>query len=143
MNYLDTSALVKRFVTEKGSQRVHQIVSQEDPVATAKITYAEVYAALTRRMRASDLTTTDFARACRSFEKDWVAYVRVDLRDEVLLLARDVIRRYALRGFDGIHLASARILSDALDEPVTFVAADDRLLQAAAAEGLSVVNPEA
>jgi predicted nucleic acid-binding protein len=37
MNYLDTSALIKRFVAEKGSPLVESLVSQEAPVATAKI----------------------------------------------------------------------------------------------------------
>jgi uncharacterized protein len=67
----------------------------------------------------------------------------VELQGEVLLLARDLIKRRPLRGFDAIHLASALTLGRELGEPITFVAADARLLDAAKAKKLRVVNPEA
>jgi len=51
MNYLDTSALIKRFVAEKGSPLIQTIVTRKGSVATAKIAYAEVYAGLTRKHR--------------------------------------------------------------------------------------------
>lgn len=142
MNYFDTSALVKRFVAEKGSRRVEEIMTGGEPVATSKIGYAEVYAALTRRRREKDLSARQYAVACRSFEEDWQACLLVDLRDEVLLLARDLIKRRPLRGFDAIHLASALSLSRELGVTMRFVAADSRLLGAAQAEKLRVINPE-
>jgi hypothetical protein len=37
MNYFDTSALIKRFVTETGSGQVEEIVRDEPTVATSKI----------------------------------------------------------------------------------------------------------
>ena len=143
MIYLDTSALVKRFVSEKGSDSVREIASAGAPAATSKIGYAEVHAALARRRRDGSLSTRQYTKASRNFEEDWQTYVRVELRDEVLLLARDLIRRRPLRGFDAIHLASAMTLARELGEPMTFVAADARLLDAAKAEKLQVVNPEA
>ena len=142
MNYLDTSALIKRFVAEKGSTLIQAIMTRRGPVATAKITYAEVYAGLTRRHREGDLSSGQYALACRQFETDWLAYIRIDLRDEILLLARDLIQRHPLRGFDAIHLASALSLKDTLDEEITFAAADDRLLRAAEAERLRALNVE-
>ncbi len=142
MNYLDTSALIKRFVAEKGSPLIQTIVTREGSVATAKIAYAEVYAGLTRRRREGHLSDTDYALACRQFERDWRAYIRVDLRDEILLLARDLVQRHPLRGFDAIHLASALSLKSALGEDITFAAADTRLLRAAKAERLQALNVE-
>jgi predicted nucleic acid-binding protein len=142
MNYLDTSALIKRFVTEKGSPLVESLVSQEGFVATAKIAYAEVYAGLTRKHREGHLPGSQYALACRQFESDWQAYIRVDLQDEILVLARDLIQRHTLRGFDAIHLASALSLRAALGEEITFAAADERLLRAARAERLRPLNVE-
>lgn len=142
MNYLDTSALVKLFVQEKGSQAVRETVSRGGPAATAKIAYAEVHAGLARRRRQGDLSSVKYTTACRHFEEDWLASIRVDLHDEVLLIARELVRRRPLRAFDAIHLASALMLQSGLNEPVTFIAADARLLQAAAAEKLLVLNPE-
>ena len=51
MTYLDTSALIKRFVVEKGSILVQKILAQEVAIVTAKIAYAEVYAGLSRKRR--------------------------------------------------------------------------------------------
>ncbi len=142
MTYLDTSALIKRFVEERGSALVQSLVAGGASVSTAKIAYAEVYAGLTRRQREGHLSKIQYALACRQFERDWRAYIRVDLRDEILALARDLIQRHPLRGFDAIHLASALSLKRALGEDTTFAAADGRLLKASEAEGLRALNVE-
>ncbi len=136
------SALIKRFVEEKGSSLVQSLVNSGDAVATAKIAYAEVFSGLTRKMRAGELAKLSYDLACRQFESDWNAYIRVELNDDLLMLARDLIGRHGLKGFDAIHLASAVSLKDAIGEEVTFAAADRRLLRAAAAEGLRAVNVE-
>ena len=142
MNYLDTSALIKRFVSEKGSSLILALIKQNESIATAKIAYAEIYAGLTRKLREGGLSNSRYALACRQFESDWNAYIRVDLQDAILLRARDLIQRHPMRGFDAVHLASALSLKDALDEEMTFVAADGRLLRAARAEHLRILNPE-
>ncbi|RMH08707.1 MAG: hypothetical protein D6704_02605, partial [Nitrospirae bacterium] len=79
---------------------------------------------------------------CRQVERDWSGWIKVELHDKVLVLARDLIQRHALRGFDAIHLASALSLQAGLGEEITFVAADERLLQVAQAEQLRALNPE-
>jgi len=140
--YLDTSALIKRFVNEKGSPLVRSIVQRKGAIATAKIAYAEIFAGLTRKLREGNLSKTQYALACRQFESDWHAYLRVELEDDILLLARDLIQRRPLRGFDAVHLASALRLKVALGEEITFAASDERLLKAAEAEKLESLNVE-
>ena len=142
MIYLDTSALIKRFVNEKGSPLVQSLVQQTEPVATAKVAYAEIFAGLARKLRGGHLPKAPYALAGRQFERDWQSYLRVELRDDILFLARDLIQRHPLRGFDAVHLASALSLKNGLGEEVTFAAADKRLLQAARAEKLEVLNVE-
>jgi uncharacterized protein len=140
--YLDTSALIKRFVNEKGSLLVRSLVQRETAVATAKIAYAEIFAGLARKLREGNLPKAHYALACRQFDRDWHAYVRVELGDDILGLARDLIQRHPLRGFDAVHLASALTLKTALEEEVTFAAADGRLLRAAKAENVEPLNVE-
>jgi predicted nucleic acid-binding protein len=117
MNYLDTSALIKRFVAERGSGLVDALVSAGRPIATAKIAYAEVHSGLARKRREGHLPEARYLSACRLFETEWRACIQVELTDEVLRLARDVVRRRALRGFDAIHVASALELKKRLNEP--------------------------
>ena len=139
MTYLDTSALVKRFIAEKGSPSVRTLM-QKDLVATAKIAYAEIYAAFARKNREGFLSNRQLGRLSNQFESDWSSYIRLDLTDEILHLARDLTGRYPLRAFDAIHLASAVTLRDALDELIPFAAADQRLIQAAQAENFRIVE---
>jgi predicted nucleic acid-binding protein len=141
--YFDTSALVKRFVNENGSDLVQSLVQSATAVATAKIAYAELYAGLTRKLRERNLSKARQTVACRQFESDWHAYVRVELMDDVLLLVRVLIQRHPLKGFDAVHLASALQLKSALDKAMRFAAADRNLLKAAQAENLEAVNVEA
>jgi predicted nucleic acid-binding protein len=142
MIYLDTNALIKRFVIEVGSETVNDLVGNAPPVVTAKIAFAEVHAGLKRKHREGHLSGRDYALSVRQFEDDWESYIRVDLRDEILRLARDLIRQHPLRGFDAIHLASAVSVKRVLGEDLAFGAADARLLRAAKSEGLTAVNVE-
>jgi predicted nucleic acid-binding protein len=142
MIYLDTSALIKRFVTEAGSDRVNDLMESAAPVVIAKIAFAEVHAGLKRKHREGFLRDRDYSMSIRQFEDDWECYVRVDLRDETLRLARDLIRRHPLRGFDAIHLASALSVKRAVGEDLAFGAADIRLLRAAESEALTSINVE-
>jgi len=142
VTYLDTSAMLKRFVAEPGSVVVHELVSRHGPVATAKIAYAEAHAAFARRRRAGDLSERQYASTCRQFEHEWRAWIHIGLDDDVLGLARDLIRRHPLRGFDAIHLASALAFKTMLDEELTVAAADAGLLNAARGERLRALNVE-
>lgn len=142
MTYLDTSALVKRFVAEPGTEAIRRLFASGESIATSKIAYAEIYAALARRRREDDLTPRAFARACSQFERDWTGYVRVAVHDDVLATARKLLLRHPLKGYEAIHLASALLLQDALGADLLFGAADDRLLRAAQAERIRIFNPE-
>ena len=142
MTYLDSSAIIKLFVAERGSSFVQRLVVRAPPSATAKVASVEVYAGLSRKRRDGDLLDLRYARACREFEREWQAYIRIDLRDEILWLARDVVRRHPLRGFDAVHLATALSLRERFREDVTLAGADERLLRASRAEGLIALDVE-
>lgn len=143
MTYLDTSALVKRFVDEPGSERVTRLILREGPVAIATVAYAELFAALARKRREGALSDRVYTQLRRAVDRDWEGHLRIDLRDEVLRRARDLVRRYSLRAYDAVLLASALELKAWLEEPVTFVAADPRLLEAARRQRLDTLDPEA
>ena len=140
MTYFDTSALIKLYVEEPGSQVVSTLVTETASVAIAKVAFVEVHAGLARRRRAGDLSVTGYDRTCRLFEEQWRTYVRLDLRDDILVQARELVRRHPLRSLDAIHLASALALRAALGQEVRFVAADGRLVQAAEVEQFTAVN---
>lgn len=66
--------------------------------------------------------------------------------DQVLVdLAVELTKRQKLRGYDAVQLAAALTLNNVLTQTqapsLTFVVADDDLLQAAQGEGLATDNP--
>ena len=138
MIYLDTSALIKRYIKEAGSEKVHSLFSSKINLVTSKIAYVEVYAAFTRRKREGDLPPTRYQKVCRLFEREWPAYLVIELHDDILRLSRDLIKKHPLRGFDAIHLASAKFIKQQIKKATTFVCADKRLLNSAKSEGFKL-----
>jgi predicted nucleic acid-binding protein len=137
--YLDTSALVKLYVREAGSRSVRRNIAAAVVVATSRVAYAEARAALGRRHREGGIAARGLRRAVRALDRDWPAYALVEASAGVVHRAGALAEARALRGFDAIHLASALELQSLVGTPVTFVAFDARLIQAAAAEGLPTI----
>ena len=131
--YLDTSSLVKLFVDEAGSDGVRDLVVRATVVATSTVAYAETRAALARLRRDDDLTSAKLATAKRHFEAQWLAFLALDVTAAVTREAGEFAERYALRGFDALHLASfAEIARRAGPATSEFSSFDDRLNRAAA-----------
>ena len=74
----------------------------------------------------------------QSFRTDFQTLTRIALDDDVHRRVEDLLVRHPLRGADAVHLASAVLVRDVLQEQVTFACADQRLVDAARAEGLLI-----
>lgn len=148
--YLDTSGLVKRYAVEAGTVWVTTLV---DPAAghdifTQRITAVEVIAALYRRVRTGAASLADAEHAETLLRVDWQwQYQILEVSVAVVDTAMRLARRYGLRGFDAVHLASAielDLLRRAEGSPsVVLISADQSQIQAAVAEGLAVEDPNA
>jgi uncharacterized protein len=130
--YLDTSSLVKLYVQEVGSQDVRNLVAQAAVVSTSIVAYSEARAALARLRRSRDLSAAQFAAAKRNFEEQWPAFLTLEVTAAVSREAGDFAERYALRGFDALHLASfAEVARRAGPSDTRFSSFDDPLNKAA------------
>jgi predicted nucleic acid-binding protein len=130
--YLDTSSLVKLYVTEAGSEDIRQLVGDADVVATSVVAYAETRAGLARLRREGVLTASKLTSAKREFEEQWPTYLTLEANDALCRAAGALAEKYSLRGFDSIHLASfAEIARRAGTDDTRFSSFDDRLNQAA------------
>lgn len=136
--YLDTSALVKLYVSEPGSQAVEKQLQACSRVATSRVAYPEARAALARRHREGGLTEAELRRAVADLGQDMAAFVVVELLEHVAHRAGELAERHRLRGFDAVHLASALELSDLVGSGVTFCSFDKLQTEAALQEGLTV-----
>ena len=140
--YIDTSALVKRYYTEKGSSWVHSLFQPENVLVASKVAYAELLAALARKRREKEIKEVDFAHAVESFQQEWKEFVVAEVTEAVFAELLSLVKRHPLRGFDAIHLCTALWFRKRLKTNVEFVCADRGLLTAAAAEEFGVRNPE-
>lgn len=104
--YLDTSSLVKLYVSEPGSDLVGQLVGGATVIATSVVAYAETRAALSRLRREGALSASNLASAKRDFEEQWPTYLTLEVTDSLCRAAGELAEKYRLRGFDSIHLAS-------------------------------------
>jgi len=147
--YFDSSAVVKRYAPERGSEQVNAIVeSTENTVYLNQIGVVEVAAAFARKARTQELTIEDYEAALWLFLADVAdhEFEVVPLNDRTVELAVELTRQHPLRGYDAVHLATAAAMKTALQETelppsLVFVSADQTLCKAAQDEGLYTINP--
>ena len=140
--YLDTSALVKRYLAEDGTADVGHWVRQARPAATSLITRAEMGAAITRAVRLNWITPLQGETALHRFRAEWEMLARLPIHELTVLRADVLACRHVLRGFDAVHLACAMIYCESLGEPISLATYDRALWQAAQSEGLAVLPVE-
>lgn len=140
--YLDTSALLKLYVDEEGRELVLTAVGESERVATSTVAYAEARAGLARRFREGDFTEEEHRGAVSDLDEDWRTYDRLVPSNLVAHRAGELAERYALRGFDAIHLASALRLAERFED-LHFLAFDGRLTDAAREAELPVYGETA
>lgn len=142
--YIDASAWVKRFIQEPGTDWIQRLFAAQPLLACSSLGFIEVLATLSRKHRAGEIAAILYGDAVRNVEHDWQRLIEIRLDVETMAITADVIRQFALRGADAIHLASALLLRQRLGDEsgdVVFVAADEELISAARASGFSVLNP--
>lgn len=136
--YFDTSALAKRYFIEADSQAVIALWNKATLIASSQLLYAEMTATCARKRREQSQSTDALDQAQKNFRTDWASLVRIALDDDIHHRVDDLLGRHPLRGADAVHLASAVLVRDVLQEQVTFACADVRLVDAARAEGLLI-----
>lgn len=139
--YLDTSAMLKLYVTEPGAQRLREAVDAAALVCTHLITYAEVRSAFAKALRMGRITATGLKQYRSELDRDWPSLSIVSVDEGLARRAGDLIDRFHLRAFDGVQLAAAESLSSVqLRDGFGFASFDDRLNQAAAELGLRLLE---
>jgi predicted nucleic acid-binding protein len=136
--YCDTSALLKLYLPEPGSEEFNEVLEGRDDVLVSDLAVTEIVSAVARRLQQGSLTPETARRLQHAIlgRLDEGVYHRVELTRDVHRRAEQfllTLRSISLRAADALHLAlatSARAASLA-----TF---DARLADAARAGGLAV-----
>jgi predicted nucleic acid-binding protein len=148
--YLESSALVKRYVVETGTAWVRGLAAPAsgNTLFIAQITGVEAVAAITLRARRGATSPSDAVAAIANFRRNFaLGYYALPVTLAVIGRAMDLAEKHGLRGYDAVQLATAlQVQSQRRSNglpAIVFVSVDAPLNAAAAAEGLAVDDPNA
>lgn len=125
MLFLDTSALLKRYVEEDGTRRVLDVMDADGDWIASTVAYVEAQVTLCHM--GFDAATLDQVR--KLLRDDWERFLTVPVDGVCLARAAQIGCQQRVRMMDALHLAAA----DRLPRPFTFLTFDHRQARAAAA----------
>ncbi len=140
--YLDTSALVKLYHQEAGTDEVEKIFSTENAsIIISEIAVVELYSALYRLSRMKEIPEDALKTSIESFEEDCKYRFSINSVDpNAITKATEIIKKYgnkeSIRTLDAIQLS----ISLNNENIVVFVSADTVLTEIAEKEGLEIIN---
>jgi predicted nucleic acid-binding protein len=130
--FVDTSALVKRYLNENGSRTVMAAMDADGMWTAAAVALSECEITLCHRASGEPASAPLIA----ALRREWAKFTIVPVDEACLARARESGCQFGTRTMDSIHLAAAA----RLPRPLTFVTFDRR--QAAAAAGMGfLVRP--
>lgn len=144
--FLDTSAVLKLYIREPGTDRVRGLASDVNvSLFLSGLTRVEVRSALRRRERIGDISRAGVDTLLRRFEDDWRGNFLVQaVTDGVLSTAVDLVDRHGLRALDALQLGGCLTLARSVGtEELVWICSDPAANRAAGAEGLRVLDPAA
>ncbi|OGQ87465.1 MAG: twitching motility protein PilT [Deltaproteobacteria bacterium RIFOXYD12_FULL_56_24] len=133
--FFDSSAFVKRYVREEGTDLVIFWCEQATELCVSGIALPEIVSAFCRLLRENRITSEQYTHLKGSLMADISDAAICDLTPEVIRLSLIALEKNVLRGMDAIHLGSALALKADI-----FVSADTRQCAAAAQAGLKVIQ---
>ena len=146
--YLDTTALVKLYGSEPGSEWLRGLMLGPDAPAVliSRLALVEATCALARLGTQGELSAADRAQVLLALEHDAAhRFIVLDMLTRVMQTAQGLANRHPLRTPGSIQLATAWLANREIVQaglpPLTFLCADSALLEVARTEGLVVDDP--
>ena len=128
--YLDTSALVKRYVREAGTDEVIVLLESAGSVGSASLTKVEMAAAFEKTVRQGWVKRKIAMQAWQDFLDHWSSFTRLNTSFGTIDRASALAWEYSLHGYDAMHLACALLWEETLEIQITMATFDRDLWQA-------------
>ena len=133
--FFDTSAFAKRYVAEKGSEKVITLLQQADSLAVSVICLPELISTFSRLLREKKFSITDYQDLKNEVITELTDADICQITPGIITSVIALLEKYQLRTMDAIHVACAlAVKSD------SFVSADHRQLLAAKQSGLNTID---
>lgn len=142
MKFWDSSALVSLVVEEPRSDACRALERADRAMVVWMLTRTEIVSALQRRVREDGLDKKELPSAMRRLDRLAGAWLEVDALEPTRDRAERALAVHPLSAADALQLAAALVAAKDRPKRRGFVTADDRLAEAAAAEGFDVIVPE-
>lgn len=136
--FCDTSALIKKYILEAGSDKLDAVMGEADAVYISAITGIEAVSTFKRLLLERAIDKNDYRLLIDEFEFDCRYYSIIPFDDLAVRNAIKSIEAYQLKILDSIQLGTAMAVNDEIDY---FVACDEKLVKAAIKEKIEVINP--
>ena len=124
-------------VAEVGSELASELWATPHPGISSILAYPEGRAALAAARRGAWLAAAAHTRALEDFESLHGELSLIGIDVQLAREAGELAERFALRGYDAVHLASALSAGEA----ITLVSWDEDLRRAAAHNGCALAPP--
>ena len=136
--FFDTSALIKRYVSEAGSQKVDELFDTASQIVISPITKIESISCIRRLQEENLISVEDFNRLKNEIEFDFKFFTVLSLHQTIEDKAISLIEKYQLKTLDSIQLASCLSQKDIIH---SFVVSDTKLKRCALSENINVIDP--
>jgi hypothetical protein len=131
--FFDTSAFVKRYIEEPGSERVIEICREAEHLVLSLICLPEMISTLNRLVREGKLSGDQYQQVKDLILDDFEDVEVCDITTEVIKQTILCLEKNPLRAMDALHLGCALTV-----RPDVFVSSDRRQIEAATKEGMEV-----
>ncbi len=131
--YVDTSALVRRYLHDRHRSMVMDAMAMDDTWCASALVRTEAELVLHR----AAVSARQQAELWHALRDEWEAFWVVPMDDRCMARAVEVGSTYGVRIVDAIHLAAATRLPG----PVRYLTFDRQQIPAAAALGFEVLSP--
>ena len=124
--FLDSSSFAKRFVSERGSEKVDEICMQASALGLSILCFPEIISALNRKRREKNLSAFDYGLAKDRLLEDIEDADIIQVIPQVIIRSTTLLEVSALRALDALQVACAIEW-----EADLFVSSDKRQIRAA------------
>jgi len=139
--FFDTSALVKRYYEEPGTETVDELLEDDSTVVISSLAVIETLSAFRRKYNRGEIGENDMNALLASFFREALDdFVIVPMDESIQQFSFDLILEDDLRTLDSLQLSAALSISGE-DIEVVFVSADRELVSVADNWGLGTVVP--
>jgi predicted nucleic acid-binding protein len=141
--FFDTSALVKRYYEEPGTEFVDSLVTDDDTkVVLTSIAVVETVSAFRRKYNREDIGDDVLDELLASFFDEALSdFLILPTEESLLVNSFELVLDNDLRTLDSLQLSAALSVSENVEELV-FVSADKELVSVAENKGLQTKNPD-